>query len=1158
MKNKLKKPIIAIMKQLVSYRVLTLLFCFISVSFTIPALAQESKLTLKLKDKPLSEVLDQIEMKSGYSFLVRSNDVNLKEVVSIDVVNKSVSEVLTQLFKENQINFEITGKSISIFKPQKLQNSLKPTNESKKFTGLVTDEKGEPIIGASILIKGQSKGTITDVTGRFTIDVENNSMIRISYIGYQTQEVSVGQNTSLSVSLIENNKTLDEIVVVGYGVKKKRDVIGSVVTVKTDELNRSGSLSAINNLQGKASGLSISNSAAGSKVRVRGVHSINSGNDPLWVVDGIPSSPPNSDEIESIEILKDASATAIYGSRGSNGVIIVTTKRGKEGKTELNLNVHSGVNLITKTDEYMGYANNSQWFDIMDLATGNSDVSAFDPMNILNADVRFKTTDISADEARLVRDNWFNAITRPGNYVNAALSLSTGSKNGSTYMNANFRKSQGNILSTDNNDMNFRVNSDYKVNKVITVGGKILFTRSEQNGDGSSTIRLAPWQPLYYSLDPERTGYWNPHANPLTALDPKYKQLKSDNLRILGGIYGEIALPFIKGLSLRSEYNANIYVNNYTNWQSALVNPVTASEAGSRATEQSITGQKNNVNAYLKYNNTFGRHTFSGVAGMESERTNAYLRMASGRNLTTEYAQLGTTPGELTQAQGYVQSENYMLSAFGRADYKYADKYLAGISFRKDGSSLFAPEYRWGTFTAYSLGWIMSEEKFLKKYSWIDLVKLRGSMGQTGNNSIPQNKNLTTFDMNVDYGYGEEGVVSGGKKPATIGNNSLTWETTSSYDIGLDYGLFNNRLSGSIAYYFQDVNGLVLAASVPKSTGLSGTQEIWGNMGEIYNSGFEFNISSINIDTKNFKWSTDFNISTSQNRVVNLTATLDSKGIPIYHDGNRVVGLVSKTGGMVREFYMPEYAGVDSEKGVEMIYELDKAKFDATGETTRTGRLIPATQGNLQNNRFVLNGKTVNPTFYGGISNTLTVGNFDLNFLINYSGGNYIYDHEMALMSTPSLGKNGLNADLIERSWTQAGDNAYYPRLVYNATQPYDWDSEVLNPASPTGKGDWKDNSNGNYSIQYGSHSKYLYKGDYIKLKHVELGYSLAKSLMTKLGMKSFRVYIAADNLYTLTAYPGWDPESGFIRGGVVGLDSSSLNPFLVTATFLAGLQLKF
>lgn len=1132
-----------------------MLFLFLSFSI-LQANAQ--KVTLSFKNVPFEKVLNSIKQQTKLSLVFSEQLVDLNRKVTIDVTSLEINEVLKQLLAGTNIDFEIKNNKLYLIEKKDNVKDNADIKGQKKLTGLVTDEKGEPIIGANITIKGLNTGTISDINGNYQIQVDPNTILRFSYIGYQTQEIVVGQNTSLSVSLIENNKTLDEIVVVGYGTKKKRDVIGSVATVKTDELNRSGSLSAINNLQGKASGLSISSSAAGNKVRVRGVHSINSGNDPLWVVDGIPSSPPNSDEIESIEILKDASATAIYGSRGSNGVIIVTTKRGKEGKTDLNFNIQSGVNLITKTDVDMGYATNKQWFDIMDMATTNSDVSAFDPMNILNADVRFKTTDITADEARLVRDNWFDAVTRPGNYINAALSLSTGTKNGTTYMNANIKSTEGNILSNKNNDVNFRINSDYKVNKVISVGGKLLFTRSEQNGDGSSTIRLAPWQPLYYSLDPERTGYWNPHSNPLTALDPKYKQLKSDNLRILGGIYGEIALPFVKGLSIRSEYNANIYVNNYTNWQSALVNPVTASEAGSRATEQSITGQKNSANGYLKYNNTFGFHTISGVVGAESERTTAYLRMASGKNLTTEYAQLGTTPGELMQAQGYVQSENYMLSVFGRADYKYADKYLAGISFRRDGSSLFAPEYRWGTFTAYSLGWIMSEEKFLKEYSWIDLIKLRGSMGQTGNNSIPQNKNLTTFDMNVEYGYGEESVVSGGKKPATIGNNSLTWETTSSYDIGLDYGLFNNRLTGSVAYYFQDVNGLVLAASVPKSTGLSGTQEIWGNMGEIYNSGFEFNVSSINIDTKDFKWSTDFNISTSQNKVVKLTETLDSKGIPIYHDGNRVVGLVSKTGGMVREFYMPEYAGVDPERGVEMIYELDKAKFDETGETTRTGRLVPATQGNLQNNRFYLNGKTINPTFYGGISNTFTYKNFDLNFLINYSGGNYIYDHEMALMSTPSLGKTGLYADLIERSWKQPGDVANYPRLVYNATQPFDWDSEVLNPSSPTGKGDWKDNTNGNYSIQYGSHSKYLYKGDYLKLKHVELGYSLDETIMTKLGMKSFRVYVAADNLYTLTAYPGWDPESGFIRGGIVGLDSSTLNPFLVTATFLAGLQLKF
>lgn len=1139
-------------------RIMLFLMMLLPFSLSSNAQNQSQTISLNLQKVTLKEFFKQVESKTKFTVIYRDVLVDETRDVSIKATNKPLDEVLKTVLSKKNLQASYVASTI-VITPKETKSKDVDDKKSKtlKIAGIVLDTNGDPIIGAIVAVKNSTTATITDFEGVFSLSVASNAVLTVTYLGYQTQEETVNGKTNLEFILKEDDQLLDELVVVGYGVKKKRDVIGSVATVKSEDLNKSGSINVYNNLQGKASGLNITTSAAGNKVMVRGVHSIHSSNDPLWVVDGITTGPPNSEDIESIEILKDASATAIYGSRGSNGVIIVTTKKGKEGKTGLSLNVHSGVNLIQRTQSSLNYANNRQWFDIMDIATENSGVGAFDPMNILSEDVRFKTSDISADEARLVQDNWFDAVTRPGHYVHASLSLSTGSKNGTTYMNANIRKTKENILGNDNNEMNFRINSDYKLTDLLTVGGKLHFNRTHQDGEGNSTIRRVPWQPLYDSLDPERTGYWNPHANPLTTIDTKYKQVKNRNIRILGGVYAELGIPFVKGLALRAEYSNNTYMNTLTNWQSALVNPVTASEAGSRATEQSILGQKHNANAYFKYNNTFGQHTVTGVVGTESERSDGYLRLSSGKNLTTEYPQLGTTPAELTQAQGYLQFENYLLSFFGRADYKFADKYLAGVSFRRDGSSIFDPEYRWGTFTAYSLGWIASEEQFMKNYDWVSLMKLRGSLGQTGNNNIPQNKNLTTFIMDVDYGYGDENVIAGGKKPATIGNSSLTWETTSSYDIGLDYGLFKNRISGSIAYYYQDVKGLILAASVPKSTGLAGSQEVWGNMGKIHNSGFEFNISSINVNNKNFTWTTDFNISTSKNKVVELNQELDSKGIPIYHDENKVVGLVSKTGGMVREFYMPEYAGIDAERGVEMIYELDRAVFEETGKTVRTGRLIPATQGNMQTNRFVLDKKTINPTFYGGLSNTITFKNFDFNLLVTFSGGNYIYDNEMTIMATPGRGSNILSSDLLNKSWTQPGDNAEYPRLVYNYTHPYDWDAEALNPSSPTGKGDWID-SDGNYSIHYGGHSKYLYKGDYLKIKHIEFGYTIPKAKLKALGIENFRVYIAADNIYTTTKYPGWDPQSGFLRGGVVGLSSYTMNPFLVTGTYLAGLQLNF
>ena len=1116
------------------------------------------KVTLSFQNETFEKVLNSIKQQTGLSLVFSEQLVNLNRKVTIDVNSISVEDALKQLLIGTGLGYEIKNNKLYLVE-NKSTEQKSTFIQSKKLTGLVTDEKGDPIIGATVIVKGTTTGTITDVNGKFVVEANSQDVIQFSYIGFERLEQKVGNAAQLSVRMIEDTKALDEVVVVGYGVQKKRDVIGSVVTVKADELTKSSNSDAISNLQGKASGLNIISSAGGSKVMLRGVHSINSGNDPLWVVDGIPSDPPSTEEIASIEILKDASATAIYGSRGSNGVIIVTTKKGKEGKSDLNFNISSGYSFASKTPTDMGIANNVRWFEIMDQATANSNVSLFDPMVVMNMDVRYKTTDITAEEARAVRSNWFNELTKkPGNYLQASMSLTTGTKTGSTFFNASYRKSDQTIPGNNDQALTVRINSDYNILENLTIGAKVNFTKSGGMNNGGRYTNYLPWKPLYNDDDPDRTIYWNPHGNPLTSLDTKYRQYRTDYARFLGGVYAELKLPFIKGLALRTEYNQNFYVYGTTDWQSGIVRPAISDSAGNYADEQSTTGTRFNSSSYFKYGNTFGKNAVNAVAGFEVERGTGYYRQASAQNLISPYPQLGSSQGVRLSTQGFVNTEDYLMSFFGRADYKFDDKILFGVSLRTDGSSLFDSKYRWGLFSALSAGWIISEEKFMKQFDWIDMLKLRGSYGQTGNKNIPSNVNLTTYKTNSIYAYGEYNTTQqGGSKPLTIGNRSLTWETTSSYDLGIDYTLLKNKLSGSLAYYFQDVNGLVLAASVPQSTGLTGDNQVWGNLGRLYNSGLEFNISSVNVHTKDFEWTTDFNISTSKNRVVELTYELDSKGLPIYHDQNMVDGLVSRKGGMVREYYMPEYAGVDPEKGVDMIYELDYENFKATGNTNKTGRLIPATDGNLQKNRFVMSGKSISPTYYGGISNTLKFKQLDLNLLVTYSGGNYIYDQAMALLSSPQKGTSNLYANLVEKSWKNSGDIAEYPRLVYGNTQPFGWNPDVVNPASPTGKGDWT-NTPGSYIVDNGSYSKYLYKGDFLKIKHLEIGYSVAESVLKKNKIKKIRLFFAADNLKTFTAYPGWDPESAIARGGILGTNYNNFNPFLVEATFYGGIQLNF
>jgi len=466
--------------------------------------------------------------------------------------------------------------------------------------------------------------------------------------------------------------------------------------------------------------------------------------------------------------------------------------------------------------------------------------------------------------------------------------------------------------------------------------------------------------------------------------------------------------------------------------------------------------------------------------------------------------------------------ENYLRAYFGRAEYKYNDRYLLGFSFRRDGISKFEPDYRWGTFMAYSAGWILTEENFLKGNNWMNFLKIRGSFGQTGNQNIPSNKTVTTYKVEPSYRYGTQDLISAGSRVSNIGVPSLTWETTSSYDGGFDFGFLKNKISGSVAYFLQDVSDLLLASSLPPSAGVSGGQ-IWSNIGDMKNHGFELDLKAVVANKGKFNWTTDFNISTNKNKVVRLTPEIDVSG--------KGIGGLEKavTGERLNTWFMPEYAGVDPEKGVNMIYEINIDHYDETGETVKTGRLIPATNTNLSNHRVLLKGKTSIPSYYGGFSNSLKYWNFDLNIMLAFSGGNYFYDYEEQRTTDVQYGQVALRSDMIGNTWTAENTNAKYPELRWQGTYPWDWDPAKAtdDPLAPNGKGDWVQRS-GNYKNESNQFSKYLYKGDYIRLRNVQLGYSLPQSVLNSLKIQSLRLFMSGTNLWTwIPDYKGWDPETG-------------------------------
>ncbi len=1062
---------------------------------------------------------------------------------------------------------------------------------SKPITGVITDSKGESIIGASILVKGTTLGTITDFDGKFRLEVPVNSKLTITYVGYTPQEIAVNESNTYTIVLDEDTKKLDEVVVVGYGVVNKRSYTGSVSSIKSDELTALKTISPTQGLQGRAAGVNVTTASgmpgAPTTIRVRGVNSISSGNDPLWIIDGVPmysggglersastvSQDPmsmiNPSDIETMEVLKDAAATAIYGSRGSNGVIMITTKSGKKngGKGTINVDYTMGYSNLTRSPQQIGYANTAQWIALADKSLQNATgdpAALFNPTgNVLSkATVAFE--DLTREQALATNSNWFDEVLRTGQYQDINLNMTRGFENGSVYTSFNYRNDAGVLKNNDINRLTGRVNSEFTIIKNLQVGTNLAFSYSKNNrvktgyagaiGAGGGTTgafeaanrNALPWMPIYSTINP--TGYWSAQSGNLAANnDRRFLQDNVTQNRVVGNTFAEFKIQAVKGLSLRSEFGLDYISNSSVDWRSALV----TADGKSYSLDQNVNRTVINYNAYLKYNNTFGVHSLNTVLGTESTSMNQWTRLMEASNLYGSYPELGSKPGNMLQMSSSFNAEDYLRSFFFRTDYRLMDKYVLAVSYRRDGSTKFSTNDGgniWGDFAAISAGWLLSEEDFFADWrKTMNQLKIKGSFGQTGNNAINQSAAMNVFGNNSRYGIDSE--IAGGTTVNNIGNGTITWETTNNIDFGIDYGFLNSRISGSIEGYYKKVTDMLLKAELPNSTGIGGNS-MWSNIGDMANYGIDFSISSKNIDKKDFSWSTDFNISLNQNKILSLTPGLDAGGKGVsYRTGTQNV-----TGHRLGTFLMADYAGIDPDKGVEMIWEVDQVKYNATGETVKTGRKIPATQEHVQVNRFLFDDKTIIPTFFGGLNNTIKYKDFDLNVFFTFSGGNYIYDYNIKRTSYVHNGQTVLLADMVGKTWEPGKTDATYPKPSWESSYPgAAWLATADDPNFEAGnkKGWWNPlaTEKGNYNLESYNHSKFMYKGDFIRLKNLSLGYSVPKSFASKLALQQLRLSVQASNLMTFTAYPGYDPE------GATWVDATGIPN---TRTISFGLSAKF
>ena len=626
--------------------------------------------------------------------------------------------------------------------------------QNATITGKVVDPKGEPLVGVSVLEQGTTNGTVTDMNGRYSIVVQKDSSpLRFSYMGFDNQEIVPGKRRVIDVTLTENSVVIDDVVVIAYGTKKRRDMIGSVSKIKSDEMSLMQGGRFENSLQGLASGVQVVNDGMpGStpQIKIRGIGSIASGSDPLWVVDGIVgggSTMVNSNDIESIEVLKDAAATAIYGSRGANGVIIVTTKKGKKGGLKFDVHYEGGITPITNSD--LGLASTKTYFNIMDEARANVGLNPLDPQkDIIEPYYSNWTSPITREEAMNTDMDWVDLVTRMGHFHDINVALNQGGENSTTYASVNYRSDESSLKGLSMNAVSARLNSEFKKG-IVTLGTQsfLKFDRKKTTNKWAVVSDKFPWRKVYDPEDP--TGYWNPQmadGHPTATLDNDYQLSTGENFSFRTTLYMDVNLKWIKGLSVRADasYGYGLAQSDY--WLSGLITN-TGNVDGNQGNKSKKTTKSQQYHAFAKYNREWTDHGLDIVTGIEANRSYTDNAVVAGKNLSGEFQEPKIIGTMLGNNSAYIGGESYTFSFFNRIDYKFKQRYLLGASFVREGSSKFVKENRFGDFYSVSGGWIISDEAFMRNAGFISLLKLRGSYGETGNQNIPSEVTKNSYSI---------------------------------------------------------------------------------------------------------------------------------------------------------------------------------------------------------------------------------------------------------------------------------------------------------------------------------------------------------------------------------------------------------------------------
>ena len=1071
--------------------------------------------------------------------------------------------------------------------------------QTKTIKGNVTAD-GQPLPGVSIIIKGTTKGAVTDFDGNYEINANPNDVLVFNYIGYEKREATVGTNPVVNVVLFESASKLDEVVVVGYGSVKRKDLTGSVVSLKSEELNKIKPISFEGGLAAKAAGIQVTASEggpeAGFKVRVRGGTSINASSDPLYVIDGFaiqgdnvgtgvglgnsttsPLAAIDPNTIESIEVLKDASATAIYGSRGANGVIIITTKGGKKGRTALNFETYTSVGTLARKIDLLKGQEFVDW---------RNEYSPWDPNNtsdyIMTAYRDEFGNDIDLNDPRIILTDWQDEITRTAITTNYNLSMSGGSDNSNYSASFSYLKSEGVIKTSDFERYNTSLRLNQNLSKKLTAGINMnigfskssgVVTAASENANGRSgivtnAILFSPVQGLtryndaVYDEDGRIVSLRDGDiVNPNRMLeDDKNRSIRFNSF---GNIY--LQYQIAEGLTFRSSIRGNFGANKGQAYFSEKYG--WGQTAGGRAFTNNNNSLGLTTEQNLTYRNTFGKHGLNITAVYEQQQTSfEFTSSAStgfdlpGVNLNN----LGTAQETLPTNSGF--TDNSLRSALARVQYDFDDRFVLNLSARYDGSSRFAEGYKWGFFPSAGIAWKVSNENFLKSNNTISDLRLKASYGETGNTAIGSYRSLPqTETASYIYNGNQLGI---GVAVQNLVVDGLTWETTSQIDTGISLGLFDDRISIEADYYKKETTNLLLDKPVPATTGFD---TVFTNVGTLVNEGFEFVVNTTNIKNNNFSWTSSFNISFNDNEVTDLGGAKEFFTRAI---GDNQIGIdyVTRVGEPVGNIYGLQVDGVytysdfvdfDGLTDAEAYAKINQDALDQglpfqrlnyqlkDGVVVSAGRPNTATyrpglpklkdqltvdtdgdgipdsgDGIVNSDDRTIIGRTV-PKHFGGFTNNFTYKNFDLSVLTSWSYGNDVYNKNLVRgtgQNIPFFNKYGI----IRDRWTPDNPNTTVAAI----------------------------NGFGDAGVSGNAYSTYVEDGSFIRLSNITLGYKLPQKLVKTLGVKSFRLYAAADNVWLWSDYSGYDPEVSVGTNQLTpGLDSDS---YPRARTFRIGLNVGF